>query len=1095
MRRRFLVLASLALLASCAERPTGVAGTDVLDESLTPSLEIVDGVRGGGVGFLWLPPIVTTPPTTTGTFDNSVLHGLEVELCEFDGSTCVSSGFKRIFTSATGGFFDRVKLFSNQQYQVMYASATDNLDPAKDYRLTVRAFDVALGFADIDVVASLAELQAVDRSRFATLFRGQSLPISFRINDVFPAACSAADIDALSEQVLGVGAANENFRAAIRRLAYLHRFGTIGDTEDALRVLADELSALANAAASDPPLLALIEQLQAALYCVVDRTVPPPPIAGTITGTITGTNGRGPLNAVAVRVDPAGLSATSDATGRYTIVNVPAGPATLLVSGGLPTDCTVPPPQNAVASAGSLTVDFEVQCGPGEVSVVPSTLVAGDAHACGLTTDGAAYCWGNNGPALGNGSLNGSTVPVPVSGGLTFETLSAGTLSTCGVTPEGAAYCWGTNLFGQIGDGTIGQRLTPVAVSGGLTFATISAGYAHTCGITRTGDAYCWGLNQQGRLGDGTTTNRLTPVPVIGGHKFVSLAASRSNVLGQGHSCGVTTDGEVYCWGNNTNFQLGTDYRNLPGNPTQSSEPLKVQSSQRFTSVVAGTLHTCALATDGGVYCWGFGPSYAPIFGSTTPREAGEGRSFVSIAAGIYHTCALTAEGAAYCFGVNSSGELGDGTSRTDGGIGNPPKPVSGGLTFASLAAGNGFTCGVTDAGSAFCWGAGSSGELGDGTRGRRLAPVPVLGGLAFSTLSSGGEHNCGLTSDGRAYCWGANGHVGGRLGDGTQLNRHEPQAVTGGIEFRSIVAAPLAGGETMRNAFSCGLSNAGETYCWGGNFSQQLGIPGGNRLSPQQVVGAPAFEQLALGAQHACARTAADETYCWGGNFYGMLGRGGIGGSNQVVPESISGGNTFTTLVAGAYHTCGLEATGAAYCWGRNNRGQLGDGTSGTDRSEPVSVVGGLTFVSLAAGFEHTCGVAASGSTYCWGYGNFGQLGNGTTGPTNVALTPVLVSGGHSFASLVAGYYHTCGVTSTGSALCWGWNQDGQLGDGTIIARTTPVQVAGGVQFLELHAGRSHSCGLATSGDAFCWGWAYQGRVGDEYIRQVAGGLAFRRP
>lgn len=1086
MRRLFLLLTSVVLLSSCADAPTRVDTAIPSDQTLTPSFDIVDGSRGGGAGFYWLPPMVTSLPSSMGTFDNTAIGALEVQVCALEADSCVPGGLDRRFTSTTGSFFDRVRLFANTQYQVMYASAADNLDASKDYRATVRAYGVVLGYADIDVVSTLPALQAVDRTRFAALYRGQSLAISFRVDNVFPAACSAESIDALALQVFGAGLANDAFRAAIRRLAYLYRFSTAAETEIALQELADDLNQRLDDAAGDPALRAVIEQLLGALYCVVDQTVPVPPVEGTVTGTITGTNGRGPLSDVVVRVDPAGLSGTSDATGRYTIVNVPAGPVTVLVTGGLPSDCTVPAPQNAVADAGSVTVDFEVECEPGAVAVVPATLVSGGAHTCGLTSSGAAYCWGNAGLALGNGSVNGSSVPVPVSGGLTFETLSAGDGHTCGVTTTGAAYCWGTNSVGQLGDGTNNQRATPVAVSGGLTFASISAGNVHTCGITRTGAAYCWGLNQQGRLGDGTFINRLAPVAVVGGHVFKSLAVSRSNVSGQGHSCGVTTDGDVYCWGNNTNRQLGIL------TPTQSPEPLKVPLALTFTEVVAGTLHTCALGSDGRVYCWGFGPSFGPGIGSGLPTQAGNGQTFASLAAGIYHTCGLTAAGAAYCFGTNSSGELGNGTSRSDGAVGTTPVAVSGDRSFAVLSAGGGFTCGVTNAGEALCWGAGRGGELGDGTTGRRHAPVPVLGGLEFAALAAGGEQTCGVANTGAAYCWGEN--QSSRLGDGTTLRRHAPWPVSGGTSFARIFSSPYPTGEAQR-AHSCALTAGGDTYCWGNNSNLQLGVAGGTRTTPVPVASVPAFETLTLGAIHSCGLTDVGQTYCWGSNVYGTLGRG-TGGGNSQTPGPISGDLQFSKLASGSVHTCGLTASGAAYCWGRNNRGQLGDGTSGTDRSEPVPVGGGLSFVSIAAGFEHTCGVAVGGGAYCWGYGNFGQLGDGTTGPANVSLTPVAVLGGQSFTQLSAGYYHTCGITSAGNALCWGWNQSGQIGDGTNAqSRTTPVAVAGGLQFLELHTGRDHTCGLASTGNAYCWGWSEKGRLGDEYIRRVAGGLVFRRP
>jgi alpha-tubulin suppressor-like RCC1 family protein len=1091
MRYFLLALGSLAALAGCADGKQPDVPTAPAVERSLPAFDIRDGSQGGGnAGFFWLPPMVTTPPAGTGAFDNSVLGALEVELCELGAAGCVTGGFERRFTSSTGSLTNRVRLFANQQYQVMYASATDNLDPAKSYRATVRAHGVPLGFADIDVVSSMTELLAVDRTRFAPLVRGQTLPISFRVDDIFPAACGAAAVDALAAQIFGAGTPSAAFRTAVRRLAYLNRFASVAETDAALDVLLAELSAQETAAAGDAARLALIAQLRDALYCVLSRPVPPPP--GSLSGTVTGTNGRGPLAGVTVRVQPAALTGTTNAAGRYDIAGVPAGAATVSVIGGLPSDCTAPSPIDASVAAGGTTVDIEVACDPPAVEIVPTTLTAGPGHACGLTTDGAAYCWGNTGLALGHGSPNGSTVPVPVSGGLRFTTISAGSLHTCGVTPEGTAYCWGAG--GVIGDGTQNQRSTPTPVAGGLMFASVSAGGSHSCGITRSGAAYCWGGASNGRLGDGTTSGtRLTPVSVLGGHTFTSIAVSRDNVSGQGHSCGVTTAGEVYCWGNNTNRQLGGTF---PVFPQESATPLRVPVSQAFRSVVAGTLHTCALTTTGQAYCWGYAVAYGKAGGLTAPGDVGDGMSFSLLAAGTYHTCGVTTDATVWCFGVNSWNELGNGTSRTDGALPSGPFEVSGGATFATVAVGRDFSCGVTTAGNALCWGRSSGGELGDGSRGRRASPVPVLGGVQFTTLSSGGEHNCGATPTGTVYCWGTNGHLSGRLGDGTQLNRHAPQLVAGNLSFASVQAGLYPQGEQLRNGFSCGLTTSGDTYCWGGNLSQQLGVPGANRITPRQVNGVPAFAQLALGAQHTCARTSAGQTYCWGGNFYGMLGRGTVGSSNQVIPAPITGTLEFTTIASGAYHSCGLTETGAAHCWGRNNRGQLGDGTSGTDRGSPVPVSGGLSFVSLVGGAEHTCGLTSTGAAYCWGYNPWGQLGNASVARFTSALTPVPVDGGHSFASLGAGDSHSCGVTTAGSAYCWGWNQSNQLGDGTNeSSRGSPALVAGGLTFVSIGGGRDHSCGLTTSGAAWCWGWTYQGRVGDEFIRAVAGGLTFRTP
>ncbi|MBU1240744.1 DUF4215 domain-containing protein, partial [Myxococcota bacterium] len=179
-----------------------------------------------------------------------------------------------------------------------------------------------------------------------------------------------------------------------------------------------------------------------------------------------------------------------------------------------------------------------------------------------------------------------------------------------------------------------------------------------------------------------------------------------------------------------------------------------------------------------------------------------------------------------------------------------------------------------------------------------------------------------------------------------------------------------------------------------------------------------------------------------------------------------VSGCNQFVSLKTGYHHTCGLDLSGTAYCWGNNYSGQLGDGTT-TNKSVPTQVVGGVSFESLFLG-NSTCGLTSTGVAYCWGSNPDGQLGDGTT--TN-SSTPVPVAGGHSFESIKAGAYFTCGLAPGGVAYCWGSNSHGQLGDGTTINSSTPVPVAGGHSFESITLSSAHACGLAPGGVAYCWG------------------------
>src|SRR2546422_957992 len=233
-------------------------------------------------------------------------------------------------------------------------------------------------------------------------------------------------------------------------------------------------------------------------------------------------------------------------------------------------------------------------------------------------------------------------------------------------------------------------------------------------------------------------------------------------------------------------------------------------------------------------------------------------------------------------------------------------------------------------------------------------------------------------------------------------------------------------------------------------------------------------FAAVSAGDYHTCGVTTAGTAYCWGDNTHGELGDGT--GTDRTSPVAVEGGLTFASVSAGLAHTCGVTTGGAAYCWGYNADGQLGEGT-GTDRTSPVAVLGGVTFAAVSAGGYHTCGVTTAGTAYCWGRG---LLGDGTLRITNGPTSPVAVRGGLTFAVVIAGRYHTCGVTTAGLACCWGENLDGELGYGTTTSRTSPVAVLGGLSFARVSAGVAHTCGVTTGGAAYCWGYNAAGELGD---------------
>ena len=336
---------------------------------------------------------------------------------------------------------------------------------------------------------------------------------------------------------------------------------------------------------------------------------------------------------------------------------------------------------------------------------VPSggtAVAAGQWHTCGLTTDGAAYCWGQGAGQLGNGSTTDSPVPLAVSGGLSFTALTTGNAHTCGLASSGGAYCWGSmSPLYPLDD-------VPVAIPGGLSFIALASGNAHACGVTTSGAAYCWGLGGDGQFGNGSNTDSPIPVAVSGGLAFSALAG------GDGHTCGLTTSGAAYCWGSNGFGQLGD------GSGTDSYIPVAVSGGLTFNALASGYNHTCARTGAGALYCWG-----EPA-GSSTPVAVPGGFTFTVFATGNAHTCGLTSSGAAYCWGYSGYGALGNGSTASS----SIPIAVSGGLTFTALDAGMDHTCALASSGAAYCWGYNGYGQLGNGSTspidGSSL-PVPVV--------------------------------------------------------------------------------------------------------------------------------------------------------------------------------------------------------------------------------------------------------------------------------------------------------------------------------------------------------------------------------
>jgi len=356
-------------------------------------------------------------------------------------------------------------------------------------------------------------------------------------------------------------------------------------------------------------------------------------------------------------------------------------------------------------------------------------------------------------------------------------------------------------------------------------------------------------------------------------------------------------------------------------------------------------------------------------------------------------------------------------------------------LAFRQVSPGGLHSCGVTESNQAYCWGFGANGRLGNGTTTQHRVPVPVIGGLSFRQVSAGSSFTCGVTTDDRAYCWGFNGR--GQLGDGTETTRLAPVAVAGNHRFRQVSAG---------YDHACAVTTDQRAYCWGlltddfPDASLGDGSTAGSAI-PVRVTGGFAFRHVSAGVFHTCGVTTSNEAFCWGGNTHGQIGDGVRATSVRTRPTRVAGTRRFRQVDAGDLHSCAVTLASRAFCWGDNRAGQLGDGTR-TPRFSPRAVSGGIELDRVTAGQQYSCGEAGNNRTYCWGSNASGQLGVGDD--RGGSPTPVLVTGGHFFAQVSAGGFHTCGKTGSGQAYCWGNNGNGGLGDGSQITfRNAPVPVA----------------------------------------------------
>jgi len=590
-------------------------------------------------------------------------------------------------------------------------------------------------------------------------------------------------------------------------------------------------------------------------------------------------------------------------------------------------------------------------------------------HACAVRTVGSQYyCWGDNSYGqLGDGTFDAQYQPKIIGSVVVWNQPSAGTYSSCsrrnpaGTNGASALFCGGDNSFGQLGDGTgltpdvpDMQRVDGVTVN----WNTVTSGDTNVCAIRDSavvapeiaGSLWCWGGNDFGQVGDGGFTTALAPVRI-------GTAADWSAIdAGNSHTCGIRA-GELHCWGS------GADFRTGLGSIEDMTVPTRVGTDANWTEVSAGYRSTCGIRVDASLWCWGANtqgqlgiaayraaPGPAPALTDVAQLSTGHGAS-----------CAVYLDGTLWCWGSNSTGLLGDGTYLDS----QVPVRIGTATNWSQVAVGGQidafgtpapFACAIRTTGTLWCWGDNSAGQLGINSTAPAGAPTQVGALSTWSDVSVGAASSCGIAG-GTMQCWGAGGL--GQIGNDDVANRLVPTAVSGGGAWSSA---------SVGDQQACGIRTDASLWCWGANNLGQLGIGSVvSRKVPTRVGTDADWIQVSAGGIASCGIRTGGLLFCWGGSPNGQVGDGTT--SIRTSPIRIGASRVWKQVSTTGYtnfpddaHTCAVASTGSLgslWCWGGNTVGQLGIGST-AEALSPTQVGTGIGWGHVAVADTHTLALRA---------------------------------------------------------------------------------------------------------------------------------------
>ncbi|MFC1779696.1 DUF1566 domain-containing protein [Thermodesulfobacteriota bacterium] len=723
--------------------------------------------------------------------------------------------------------------------------------------------------------------------------------------------------------------------------------------------------------------------------------------------------------------------------------------------------------------------------------------------------------------------------------------LSAGLYHSTYIDLNYTLWAWGNNYRGQLGDGTTWGRLEPVLIGNPGEWLEVAAGDQHTVAIKMDGTLWAWGLNAFGQIGDGTTINRSMPTQIGTSANWVRVFA------GEFFSLAINADGNLYAWGYNAYSQLGDN------TTINQLVPKLIDDGNNWSSVLlsCGRERTYAVKQDGALWGWGYNLGQIPT-------QVGAENNWAQIAAGWWgHFLAIKLDGSLWAWGLNSSGQLGDGTTTYR----SSPVQIGNDLDWESITAGWYHSKAIKTDNSLWAWGSNLNGEIGDGTNNNRLSPLEITSLVAWSQISAGGNHSIAQKLDGSLWAWGQNSS--GQLGDGTYDNRLTPTMIldddidgvtnsldafpldpaasqdtdsdgfpdgwndgynqsdsTSGLTLDFFPSDPAASQDADGDGFPDGWNDGysqsdstsgltldlfpadpaasqdsdGDGYpdSWNDGFSQSDSTTGlvldalpqyftewadsdgdgiGDNTDDFPLIPLDRTVRPKIGGGYYYSAYVRDDgtLWSWGKNNYGQLGDGTL--LAHYVPELVGVDTDWDHLSVGASHVLAIKEDGTLWAWGNNQSGQLGDGST-TNRLVPVQIGSDSDWLQISAGGSHSLGIKTDGTLWAWGNNGSGRLGDGTTVSRNL---PTQIGSDTAWDLVSAGSAQSLALKADGTLWSWGDNSFGELGDGTTVGHLTPEKDETDSRWLKIHSDFRYSAGIKANGSLWAWGDNLYGQLG----------------